>query len=314
MKVIVTGGAGFIGSYIVDKLIQLGISIVILDDLSSGSSENIQPGVVHYEINIVDKRLEEIFELVRPDAVVHQAAQVNVGNSISHPLIDANTNIIGTLNILECCRKFNVKRIVYASSAAAYGDPKIIPVSEEHPLKPMSMYGVSKVTAEFYVFLYHRMFNLQYMILRYANVYGPRQTIGGDGAVVPTFTKAMLQGKSPVIYGDGRQTRDFINVHDVAAANLAALQMTESGVFNISSGTSTEIRTLYEMLAEITGCDVLPQFEPARNGDIQHSELDNQHARNVLKWAPIHSLQNGLTETTSYYKKLLKIKPEIFIG
>jgi UDP-glucose 4-epimerase len=308
MKVLVTGGAGFIGSHILERLVQLGSSTVAVDDLSNGSKKNIPSGVVCYEVGITDRRLAEIFDRERPDAVVHQAAQVSVGKSFVHPSIDADTNIMGTLNILQCCRDYNVKRIVYASSCAVYGNPQFLPVTEDHPLNPMSMYAASKATAESYVHLHHQMFGLQYAILRYANVYGPRQTLDSDGAVVPTFIATMLHRESPIIYGNGRQTRDFIHVRDVADANVAALQATESGVFNISSGSSIEVLTLYEMLKDITQCDVGIQFEPAQHGDILHSELNDHRARSVLKWTPSHSLKHGLRETVSYYKKSLQLQ------
>lgn len=305
MKVMVTGGAGFIGSHIVESLIQHGLSVVVIDDLSTGSRDFVHSDAAFYQTNIVDHELDKIFEHERPEALIHHAAQVSVQGSVNDPMFDAQTNILGTVHILECCRKYGVRKIIYASSCATYGNPELDLIPETHPIQPLSPYGISKATPELYLKLYHNLYSIQYVILRYANVYGPRQGISGEGAVVPSFISRLLQHQSPIIYGDGAQTRDFVYVKDVAAANLAALNTDVSDIMNIGSGSSVSISNLYERVTREIGSDLLPEYRAARPGDVRHSLLDSHRAAEQLAWRPVYSLEQGLKETVSYYRQLV---------
>lgn len=231
MKVLVTGGAGFIGSHVVDCLIESGHETVVVDNLATGKASHVHPKAKLYVTDIRSKELKEIVETEKPRVVIHQAAQVSVKRSVDEPLWDAEINILGTLNLLECCRAANVEKLIYASSAAVYGDPVYVGVDERHLIQPLSLYGVSKYTPELYIKVYHHLYGLNYTILRYANVYGPRQDSEGEGGVVSIFIDKLLKGEQPIIYGDGEQTRDFVYVTDVAQANVMALTRGDGGVF-----------------------------------------------------------------------------------
>lgn len=304
MRILVTGGAGFIGSHIVDALIARGDHVAILDDLSSGRLENIDPRVNLYHGDIRDEKfVRETLRAERPDSVVHQAAQIDVQVSVNDPATDAAVNILGTLNLLEACCTYEVKKVVYASSAAVYGNPAYLPVDEKHPVRPLSGYGISKHTVEHYLAVYRALHGLNYTVLRYANVYGPRQDATGEGGVVAIFTDLLLKGRSPRIYGDGMQTRDFIHVHDVAGANLAALDAGDGGMYNVSTGVPTTINQLFETLRDITGSDMEPLYGPPREGDIRHSYLNPGAAASGLNWCSELDLAEGLRQTVDFYQK-----------
>jgi UDP-glucose 4-epimerase len=302
MKVLVTGGAGFIGSNIVEGLINEGYETVIVDNLSSGKKEFIHPGVQFFSINIVDDDIHSVFEKVRPNAVIHLAAQINVQNSLKKSSHDAEVNILGTLKILELCKKYNCK-LIYSSSAAVYGNPVYLPVDERHPVSPLSNYGISKYTPEMYISLYSQLYNLDYTILRYANVYGIRQEPEGEGGVVSIFIKKMLNNEAPIIYGNGEQTRDFIYVQDVVSANLASLKKEYKGVFNISSNKEISINHLVDEMNSLLDTKLTPIYKKFKSGDIIHSCLDNRLAIKNLDWRPEFSLREGLKKTIEYYKK-----------
>ncbi|WP_347489293.1 SDR family oxidoreductase [Desulfoscipio sp. XC116] len=306
MQVLVTGGAGFIGSHIVDALIARGIRTAVLDNLSTGRFENVDPRVNFYKGDLRDEKfVRETLRAEKPDYVIHHAAQIDVQTSVDDPATDAAINIIGTINLLEACRSCGVKKIVYASSAAVYGNPRYLPVDEEHSLQPLSGYGVSKHTVEHYLAVYRAIYGLDYTALRYANVYGPRQDATGEGGVVATFTDRLLRGERCRIYGDGRQTRDFIFVGDVVRANLAALDMAgaaNSGIYNISTGMPTSVNELYDTLRQITGSNLEPEYCPPRAGDIEHSYLAEKKAITGLRWQAMHSLAKGLRDTVDYYR------------
>ena len=302
MKILVTGGAGFIGSHIVDLLIENGYEVVIVDNLSTGKEEFINKKAIFYKKDITDDDLYEIFEKEKPDYVVHQAAQIDVQRSIDDPVFDAKVNVLGTVNLLECCRKSGVKKIVYASSAAVYGNPEYLPIDEVHKINPISYYGISKHTAEHYFEVYSQLYDLKYTILRYANVYGIRQDPKGEGGVISIFIDKMLKGERPIIFGDGNQTRDFVYVKDVAKANLLALEKGDSEVVNISTNKATSINKLVELMNEIMNTSLEPIYTEPRKGDIVHSYLDNKKALDVLGWKPEYSLEEGLKETIEYYK------------
>ncbi len=293
MRVIVTGGAGFIGAHIVEALRARRYKVVVVDDLRAGRKYQPPSGVSFYEEDIGSERLDGIFNEVQPDYVIHLAAQTKVDHSVEEPLADAMVNVLGTLNVLECCRKHRVKKIVFASTAAVYGNPEVLPVTEEHPIRPRSPYAVSKYAAELHLNVFKELYGLDYTILRYSNVYGPAQ--GSRSEDVISAMIRLIRAQQPVrIYGDGSQTRDFVYVSDVAEANVLALQAGSGEVINISSGTQTTVKALCELIGKL--CSVQPVIEhvPARTGDIQHSLLANDKARKLLGWRPKISLIDGL--------------------
>jgi UDP-glucose 4-epimerase len=304
MKVLVTGGAGFIGSHIVDILIKKRFDVVIVDDLSTGRRSNLNPAAAFYELDIRSPELAQVFERERPDFVNHHAAQMDVRRSVVDPLFDADVNVRGSLNLLENARKFQVKRFVYISTGGAvYGEPHYLPCDEDHPINPICPYGASKHTVEHYLFMYQANYGLSYTVLRYPNVYGPRQDPHGEAGVVAIFTGQMLADKPVVINGDGEQQRDFVYVGDCARANLLALTKEhESGIFNLGSGVGTTVNEIFRCLAEITGYGRAPAFGPAKLGETSRIYLDGTKARRQLGWQPEVSLEQGLRETVRYFK------------
>ncbi len=225
MKVLVTGGAGFIGSHIVDKLIEEGYEVIVVDDLSSGKEKNINKKAKFYRLNIQDSGLESVFQKEEPDYVNHHAAQIDVRRSVSYPILDAKINVLGTINLLQNCLKYKTRKVIFASSGGAiYGEQQVFPAPENHPLRPISPYGITKLVAEHYLYYYKTIYELDYMSLRYANVYGPRQDPFGEAGVIAIFIKKMLNEEQAIINGDGEQTRDFVYVEDVARANLLAMK------------------------------------------------------------------------------------------
>ena len=303
-RVLVTGGFGFIGSHIVDTLIQNNYEVAVYDNLSTGSMKNIHSEAEVFIGNIEDMgSLEKALVAFRPDYIVHEAAQVSVQNSISDISNDALINIMGTINLIKLSQKYAVKKIVFASSAAVYGHSIVLPIPVSHPIQPLSPYGVSKKTAEDYLILARELFDLDYVILRYSNVYGPRQTAGGEGGVVSIFTNQIINNEQPVIYGDGSQTRDFIYVEDIASANLQALRFEGSGIFNISITTSSSINQLYSIIQSISQNEISPIYKTPKSGDIKESSLCNKMSIKELDWKPVYSLPEGLEKTFEYYLK-----------
>lgn len=308
MKVAVTGGAGFIGSHTVDKMIANGWDVVVIDNLSTGLRANINAGARLVEMDILDSRLAELFAQEKFEGVVHLAAQTAVPYSIEHPDIDCQVNLLGLVNVMEACRKTGVKRVVFASSAAVYGDAEQLPIVEDSELKPGSFYGLTKCTSEKYLALYKQLYQIDYVVLRYANVYGERQGDGGEGGVVSIFTRKIAQDQPLAIFGDGGQTRDFIYVGDVAAANCQALivpQQAANRVYNISTQTQTSVNELTELLIQAAGKMVSQNYLPPREGDIYHSFLSNQAAAGMLGWRPVVALADGLYRTYHSLKKSL---------
>ena len=301
INVLVTGGAGFIGSHIVDILLSTGYKVSVVDDLSTGRIENINPGAKFYKVCLNTNELENVFSLEQPAVVLHQAAQVNVQRALKEPQADAQINIIGAINLLENCRRFKVTKVIYASSAAVYGNPTYLPVDEKHPADPQSPYGISKHTAEHYLKFYYQAYGIKYTILRYANVYGPRQAAAGEGGVVAIFLNNLLNGSSPKIFGDGEQTRDFIYVKDVANSNLKAVKKGDGAVLNISTGVSLSVKELFYTIKKITGATLEPDYCLLRGGDVTHSCLANNKAIEELGWRQCYSLEKGLRETLEFY-------------
>ena len=304
MKILVTGGAGFIGSHIVDQLLEKGHRVFIVDDLSTGSMENINPAADFFQCSVLDGELMELFAREKFDVVFHLAAQTIVASSLEHPDVDARMNVLGTLQVLEGCRLYGVERIIFASSAAVYGDSAELPVPEEAEKRPASFYGLSKLTAENYIQMYHALYGLNYLILRYANVYGERQGDRGEGGVVSIFAGCLNQGKSLTIYGDGGQTRDFVYVGDVAAANVqAALTPHTNRILNVSTQSETSVKELAGLFAEIAGGTEEPIYQPARSGDILRSMLRNSEACKALSWQPRIGLREGLLRTYQAFRR-----------
>ncbi|WP_273366864.1 NAD-dependent epimerase/dehydratase family protein [Alicyclobacillus herbarius] len=302
LKVLVTGGAGFIGSNVVDALLKAGHAVVVLDNLSTGRTEHLSDGVEFYQADLVTDDLTAILKRESPQVVIHHAAQISVPLSMDNPVFDAKVNVLGTLRLLEACSEAGVEKLIYASSAAIYGNPEYLPVDEQHPIRPISPYGASKYTPELYIRLWAETSGLRYTILRYANVYGMRQDPKGEGGVVSVFVDVLLSGRRPVIFGDGEQTRDFIFVKDVAAANVAALTRGDGGTFNISRCERVSINQLLHTMGQVLGRPVEADYGPPRPGDILHSSLANQAARKGLGWEPQYTLEAGLTETFAYYQ------------
>lgn len=298
MRVLVTGGAGFIGSHIVDRLLEMGAAVTVLDDLSTGSLNHVREEVHFVKMDVRDEELSALCARQHYDYVIHQAAQTMVNRSLDEPLFDCDVNIKGLVNLLEACRHSGVKRVVCASSAAVYGDVVALPITEAHTPQPTSFYGLSKLTGEKYLELYRRVFGLEYVALRYANVYGERQGDYGEGGVVSIFTHAIRRGNAVTLFGDGGQTRDFIYVGDVATANCQALLTPHSDtVYNVSTGRETSINELLRLLKQISGRDVAVKRQPPRQGDIYRSVLDNRRAVAGLSWQPEVNIRAGLQRT-----------------
>jgi len=305
MKVLVTGGAGFIGSHVVDALIRQGYQVVVVDNLSTGRLENINPAATFYQADICGPELERIFEEEKPELVNHQAAQTVIQKSMEDPAFDAKQNILGGLNLIMQCLRFGVKKIVYASSGGAvYGEPKYRPVDESHPVNPVSYYGISKHTIEHYLHVFCLEYTLRYVVLRYSNIYGPRQSPKGEAGVVAIFTRQMLQGERPTIFGKGDKTRDYVYVADVVTANLLAMGKGENSIYNIGTGVETSDLEMFNLLAELTGYQSNPHYAPVRKGEIYRSCLDYSKAQKAIGWQPQFLLREGLAETVNYYRSL----------
>ena len=305
MKILVTGGAGFIGSHVVDTFIANGHEVVVVDDLSTGRRSNLNPAATFYQIDIRSDQLGEVFEKEKPQVVDHHAAQMDVRRSVVDPLFDADVNVLGSIKLIELARQYNVERFIYISTGGAvYGEPEYLPCDENHPINPICPYGASKHTVEHYLYMYHELYDLDYVVLRYPNVYGPRQDPHGEAGVVAIFTGLMLNGEPVVINGDGDQERDFVFVGDCARGNLLALTTENSNtIFNLGEGKPTTVNDVYRELKQITDYQLSADHGPAKVGETRRIYLEAKKAAEELDWQPSVGLNEGLTETVEYFRK-----------
>ncbi len=305
MKVLLTGGAGFIGSHVADHLLARGHDVAVVDDLSTGKKGNVPKGAIFYERDIRDG-CAEIFEEFSPEALSHQAAQMDVRRSVREPDFDAQVNVLATIRLLEDCARYGVGKVVFASTGGAiYGEQCEFPAPEDHPQYPLSPYGVSKLAAERYMHFYLVQYELPYIALRYANVYGPRQDPHGEAGVVAIFAGNLAANKVSTINGTGEQTRDYVYVGDVARANILALENNPpSTAYNIGTGTETTVNRLYELMRELSGKDLPPRNSPPKPGEQLRSSVDPTRASRVLGWYPEVKLAVGLEKTLKFFDAL----------
>ena len=304
MRVMVTGGAGFIGSHVVDACVAEGHDVLVVDDLSTGKRENVNPSARLHVVDLRDETaLERVFASELPEAICHLAAKADVRESVEEPVLYAQVNVMGSLMLLEMARKYSVRKVVYASTGGAvYGEPEYLPVDEEHPIKPLDPYGASKHHVEHYLEIYGNLFGLDYTILRFANVYGPRQDPYGEAGAVAIFAGQLLNGGQPTIYGSGEQERDFVYVGEIARANVLALTRGGCGVFNLGSGIGTSILTVFRELRDITGNECAETHGPPKKGEVFRTYLDADKAKAGLEWEVQVSLREGLERTVDYFR------------
>jgi UDP-glucose 4-epimerase len=302
MRVLLTGGAGFIGSHVAEALLERGHEVAVVDDLSSGKRENVPEGAVFYEAD-VRAGCGEVFAAFRPEALSHQAAQMDVRRSVREPDFDADVNVIGTVRLLQNCVRHDVSRVVFASTGGAvYGEQREFPAPEDHPQYPVSPYGVSKLAGERYLHYYHAQYGLSYRALRYANVYGPRQDPHGEAGVVAIFCGNLAAGRPSTVFGTGGQTRDYVHVHDIARANVLALEKeAPSEAYNVGTGIETSVNRIYDLLRQASGKDLPPEYAPARPGEQSRSSVNPSLVARALGWRPEVELAAGLEETFRYF-------------
>ncbi len=305
MKILVTGGAGFIGSNLVDRFIAEGHEVAIIDNLATGRRSNINPGASFHEVSITDAdAIAEVFAQERPEVVSHHAAQMDVRRSVKEPQFDAETNIIGTINVIEAGRAAGTRKFVFASSGGAiYGDAEVVPTPETAPLQPMSHYGTSKRAGELYFGLYGRLYGLGWTVLRYANVYGPRQNPHGEAGVNAIFANMMIRGETPTIFGTGDKTRDYVFVADVVEANVRALTLGDGEFLNIGTGVQTTDQEVYDAVAAAVGFTQPANYGEERAGDVRHSCVDPSKARAILGWEPTVEFREGVRRTVEYQRE-----------
>ncbi len=301
MKILVTGGAGFIGSHLVDKLIKEGNRVAVIDNLSTGKKENLNPKAKFYKIDIRDLKIAQIFKKEKPELVFHYAAQIDVRKSVKNPVGDADINILGTLNILENCKKNKVKKFIFVSSIGVYGEPQKLPVKETHPLNPISPYSITKLAIEKYL-NYYQAQGLNFISLRYPNIYGPRQQNSGEGGVIAIFINKILKGERPIIFGEGKQTRDFLYVADAVLAATKAIIAPPGSTYNIGTNQEITINSLFKLLSSPFKKEAKPIFQPSRQGEIVKSRVDFTKIKKELNWMPKYNLDQGLKETIQWFK------------
>ena len=306
MRILVTGGAGFIGSHVVDAYSAAGHEVAVLDDFSTGSEDNVNPSATVYRVDLRDQpHVEKAVSAFRPELVNHHAAQSEVPKSVADPGLDAAVNIVGGVNLLKACVDHGVRKVIFSSTGGAlYGEPDVVPAAEDHPVRPLSPYGTSKFSFEQYLGTFRRTFGLDYTVLRYANIFGARQDFfAAEGRVVAIFASRMLMGKPVTIDGTGEQSRDMLHVGDVATANIAALEKGSGGTFHVSTGTAVSVNDLFRKLALLTDYRVEPNFGPPRKGDVFRIALDNRLAKDELDWEPRVTLEEGLSLTVDHFRE-----------
>ncbi|HEX9060725.1 MAG TPA: NAD-dependent epimerase/dehydratase family protein [Clostridia bacterium] len=296
MKVVVTGGAGFIGSHITDLLVEKGHEVHVMDNLVHGKRENVNPQAIFHCIDILDKGIPGLFADIKPDILIHHAAQIKVAKSVADALYDAEVNILGSINLIDSAAKAGVKKVIYPSSAAIFGEPEYLPIDEKHPLSMISPYGVSKHTVEHYLDVYYKLYGLKYNVLRYSNVYGSRQDSSGEGGVVAIFTDHFIGNEIPTIFGDGEQVRDFVYVKDVAKANLMMIENDTNGIYNVCTNEETSINYLVSVFNKLYSRQVTPKYAAPREGDIKNSYMSYDKINADTGWKPEYSLLEGLED------------------
>jgi UDP-glucose 4-epimerase len=303
MRILVTGGAGFIGSHVADAFVAAGHQVSIIDDLSSGRRENLNPQACFYQLDVQAADVGDVFHREQPEVLCHHAAQMDVRRSVADPVFDARVNLVGLLNLMEQGRRNGLKRVLFASTGGAiYGEQETFPASEAHKTEPVSPYGVAKLASERYLFFYSVAYGISYVALRYANVYGPRQSPHGEAGVVAIFSEKLLHGAPAIINGDGTQTRDYVYVGDLVRANLAALESRFVGAVNLGTGVETDVNTLFRLLCQACGVSANEQHGPAKPGEQRRSVIDSALAQRVLGWRPHTTLEQGLQETVAFFR------------
>ena len=306
MRILVTGGAGFIGSHVVDTFVAAGHQVAVIDDLSSGRRENLNPQATFYQLDVQDAAVGDVFRRQQPEVLCHHAAQMDVRRSVADPVFDARVNLVGLLNLMEHGRRNGLRRVLFASTGGAiYGEQESFPAPETHKTEPLSPYGVAKLASERYLFFYSAAYGITYTALRYANVYGPRQNPHGEAGVIAIFTEKLLRGEQPVINGDGKQTRDYVYVADLVRANLAALTSDFVGALNLGTGVETDVNKLFDHLRRLCGSSVSERHGPAKAGEQQRSVIDSALAGRVVGWQPEVSLEEGLRRTVAFFRSRL---------
>ncbi|MBI5077252.1 NAD-dependent epimerase/dehydratase family protein [Candidatus Falkowbacteria bacterium] len=302
-KVLVTGGAGFIGSHQVDALIDADYRVAVVDNLSTGDRNNLNPQAEFYELDIRESKLAEVFEKEKPDFVFHFAGQISVNQSVEDPVYDADVNIIGSLNLLEQCVKYKVKKIIFSSTGGAlYGEADVVPTAEDYPCQPISPYGIAKLSVENYLRFYFEQFGLACGIMRYANVYGPRQNSKGEAGVIAIFTEKMLNRLTPIIHGDGHQTRDYVFVEDVVSANMAMLESEAVDFYNVGTSRQTTVNEVFNFIKKELASDAEPRYDPNAFAGQAVSCLSFEKIQRALGWRPLFDVEEGIKKTVEWFR------------